>query len=285
MKIKRPKNVRWCHPPHGYASAHRVQTGDNWWNLASKYGFADPWDIIQYNYGTKDPEEVNWYLQELVGCTRSSDALNYSFDSSDKFGTVFIPPKGWKPSHGNSGDYGFSHTKDQPIRPSHLHEIPYVHQGTICSIFNRNIFVVGDCNLKTQAEYNYGNIIFVRIPKESGRSGNVDWLWMYKEMIHLAYGAHGMKMPYSARTEAVALIGAMAGYLHDREPANSKLPFSSFSFSPLSQQEFFAAIRSFLAEYKKDRGSAKLDPIANLMRRNRLMVRRLEGMWPKAQAA
>ena len=143
--------------------------------------------------------------------------------------------------------------------------------------------MVGDCNLETPAEYNYGNIIFIRMPKESGRTGTVNWLWLYKEMIHLAYGAHGMKMPYSARTEAVALIGAMAGYL--MKPEDSRLPFTEFSFPGLSQQEFFATIRSFLAEYKKDRGSAKLDPIANLMRRNRLMVRRLEGMWPKAQAA
>jgi hypothetical protein len=86
-------------PPPVYLNKHKVSTGDNWWNLATKYGRSDPWDIIEYNFRTRDPSEVNFYLEFYVGCTEPSpDGKNYRFDSADNPGHIYIPPFSWTPS-------------------------------------------------------------------------------------------------------------------------------------------------------------------------------------------
>jgi len=47
----------------------RVSDGENWGSIAQKYGFPDPWAIIYYNFQTRDPREVNWYLRSTSGAT------------------------------------------------------------------------------------------------------------------------------------------------------------------------------------------------------------------------
>lgn len=68
--------------PKGYYP-YFVKTGDNWENVATRDGRTHAWDLIRDNFQTNDPMEVNWYLQNFVGCTVSKDGKNYSFDSSD----------------------------------------------------------------------------------------------------------------------------------------------------------------------------------------------------------
>jgi hypothetical protein len=86
-------------PPAGAAREHRVATGDNWWSLAATHGRGDPWDIIEFNFRSRDPREVNWYMESYLGCRfPSPDGNNYRFDSSDEPGLVYIPPPSWKPS-------------------------------------------------------------------------------------------------------------------------------------------------------------------------------------------
>jgi hypothetical protein len=68
--------------PKGYYP-YFVKTGDNWENIATRDGRTFVWDLIRDNFKTDDPEEVNWYLQNFVGCTVSKDGKNYSFDSTD----------------------------------------------------------------------------------------------------------------------------------------------------------------------------------------------------------
>jgi uncharacterized protein (TIGR02594 family) len=84
-------------PPTGHVKAHRVKHGDNWGSLATLYGRGDALDIIQYNFATKNPREINWYLREYVGCTQTNGSSNYSFSSTDSPGLVYIPPASWKP--------------------------------------------------------------------------------------------------------------------------------------------------------------------------------------------
>jgi hypothetical protein len=85
-------------PPHG-GEGHKVSTGDSFVSLAGRYGRSDPWDIIEFNFRTRDPREVNWYLEYYVGCTKPSpDGNNYRFDSSDDPGIIYIPPRTWTPS-------------------------------------------------------------------------------------------------------------------------------------------------------------------------------------------
>jgi hypothetical protein len=72
LKIQKPKapkkflNGDWG--PEGWFK-FKVRYGDNWWNVAHKDGWADPWDLIEYNFGTRKAKEVNWYLRNFVGCT------------------------------------------------------------------------------------------------------------------------------------------------------------------------------------------------------------------------
>ncbi|QDT55991.1 hypothetical protein Pan44_40400 [Caulifigura coniformis] len=60
-----------------------VKDGDNWGSVATRDGWANAKDFVEFNFQTRDPEEVNWYLQNFVGCTVSKDGKNYSFSSSD----------------------------------------------------------------------------------------------------------------------------------------------------------------------------------------------------------
>ncbi len=73
---------------------HPVSATDSWITLAARSGMT-PWQLIRYNY-PKLPEadlqlaakEVNWYLKNYVGCTRSDDGRNYAFSAGLK---VWIP--------------------------------------------------------------------------------------------------------------------------------------------------------------------------------------------------
>lgn len=85
-------------PPPLPGKSQKVKTGDNWFTLAAQHHRTDPWDLIEFNFRTRDPREVNWYLQYYVGCSKSTDGKNYSFDSSDSPGVVYIPPSSWNPS-------------------------------------------------------------------------------------------------------------------------------------------------------------------------------------------
>ena len=53
---------------------YKVVNNDSWVSLAATAGMP-PWDLIRYNYPglpadlQQAAREVNWYLQEYVGCT------------------------------------------------------------------------------------------------------------------------------------------------------------------------------------------------------------------------
>jgi len=52
----------------------------NWRSVAGADGWASPWDLIAYNFNTRDPREVNWFLYHFVGCRHSNDGnKNLSF--------------------------------------------------------------------------------------------------------------------------------------------------------------------------------------------------------------
>jgi len=55
------------------------------------------WDLILYNFQCRNPAEVNWCMQELLGCTKlSPDGRNFSFSPTDRNPVLFIPPVGWE---------------------------------------------------------------------------------------------------------------------------------------------------------------------------------------------
>jgi hypothetical protein len=76
---------------------YSVKTGDSWVALAQPLTMS-PWDLIRYNFPGLPADvqaatrEVNWYLQEYVGCTKvTGDGRNYEFSTGDNPGKIWIP--------------------------------------------------------------------------------------------------------------------------------------------------------------------------------------------------
>ncbi|MCC6342628.1 MAG: hypothetical protein IT166_10530 [Bryobacterales bacterium] len=95
--IRRPaRPVARDYRPAG-AESRKVTGRDSWVTLAREKGMT-PWELIRFNYPglpanqQEAAREVNWYLQEYVGCTvLTADQKNYCFSSSDNPGTVWLP--------------------------------------------------------------------------------------------------------------------------------------------------------------------------------------------------
>src|SRR5262245_27038243 len=84
-------------PPDGGAP-YKVRSGENWTSIATRFGLS-AWNLIEFNFpivkgaSTFDTKcrQVNWLLRTHVGCSKSTDGKNYSFDSADWPGVVYIP--------------------------------------------------------------------------------------------------------------------------------------------------------------------------------------------------
>lgn len=77
-------------PPGGVP--YYVMDGEDFWVIASRHGYDKAWDLIEYNFKTRDPKEVNWYLRARVGCNVSTpDRKNWKFTSSAYPGIIYVP--------------------------------------------------------------------------------------------------------------------------------------------------------------------------------------------------
>jgi hypothetical protein len=84
-------------PPAGWWDTFRVGNFDRWIDIANYYGVGG-WDLIEFNFGTRDEKVYNHCMKHLVGCTYTTDdRKRYSFYDA-KPGVIFLPPKGWKPN-------------------------------------------------------------------------------------------------------------------------------------------------------------------------------------------
>ncbi|TYC48238.1 hypothetical protein FMN50_27020 [Rhodobacterales bacterium] len=106
-KMKKPQTPISQWPPKG-AVEGRWATEGNFWTHARSIGRQNPWDLIIFNFQTEDPREVNWYLQNLVGCWLLDPSGNFKFDSSltadSEDGMIYLPPSSWvPPSHYSKG--------------------------------------------------------------------------------------------------------------------------------------------------------------------------------------
>lgn len=70
---------------------YRVRDGDSWVSLAEKFK-TTPAALIEFNFKTRDTDEVNWYLRRNVGCKeQTSDGKNWMFSSSATPGLIYRP--------------------------------------------------------------------------------------------------------------------------------------------------------------------------------------------------
>ena len=100
VNMKKPPKLRFPWPPLDADYVREVSLSDNWASLAAQSGRTDPWDIIQFNFATTDPHEVNWYLANWVGCTVvTADGKNLRFGTTQigRKLQIYIPRPGWYP--------------------------------------------------------------------------------------------------------------------------------------------------------------------------------------------
>lgn len=70
---------------------YKVKNTDSFVSIAKAHGL-DPLALIEFNFNTRDPWEVNWYLRRNVGCRRQTqDGKNYVFSAGDAPGIVYLP--------------------------------------------------------------------------------------------------------------------------------------------------------------------------------------------------
>ncbi|MCW5748275.1 MAG: hypothetical protein KIT36_18955 [Alphaproteobacteria bacterium] len=54
----------------------------------------DPLDLVEYNFRTRNPQEINWYLRQYVGCFKAThDGLNYTFEGAGTKPNIGDPTK------------------------------------------------------------------------------------------------------------------------------------------------------------------------------------------------
>jgi hypothetical protein len=103
------------------SEAYRLRDGDSWASVARHHDIA-AWDLIVFNFPGLSSnlavaaKEVNWYLQEYVGCRKTTpDRRNYLFHGSAIPGVIYVPKTQWKrePIEADAlGDFGAGGTED-----------------------------------------------------------------------------------------------------------------------------------------------------------------------------
>jgi hypothetical protein len=73
---------------------YQVRDGDTWSTVAQKYS-VEVSTLLMHNFATTNPNEINWYLREYVGCNvATNDRLNWCFSSSATPGLIYVPALG-----------------------------------------------------------------------------------------------------------------------------------------------------------------------------------------------
>jgi hypothetical protein len=81
-------------------SVEYVVTRDDSWDLLAqrpeiKNAGVSSYDLCFFNFKTREPGEINWYLYHKVGCRHTTrDTLNYVFTLADDPGIIYLPKLG-----------------------------------------------------------------------------------------------------------------------------------------------------------------------------------------------
>ncbi len=77
-------------PPGG--TPYKVKDRDSWATVAASCGVS-PLKLVEFNFGTREPQEINWYLHYRVGCNAvTRDHHNYMFSAAASPGVIYLPP-------------------------------------------------------------------------------------------------------------------------------------------------------------------------------------------------
>ena len=80
--------VQW---PPAQSRPYKVNDMDDWNSVSSRHSMP-LWALIDFNFKTRDTDEINWYLRHYVGCTRTGPGgHNFRFDDTDTPGVIYVP--------------------------------------------------------------------------------------------------------------------------------------------------------------------------------------------------
>jgi len=97
----KPKPSELDYVPQG-GLPYKVTDNDSWRSLAERADVRaagmNASDLCYYNFKTRTPSEINWYLHNKVGCRKvTRDGRNYMFSVGDSPGVVYLPKIGHTP--------------------------------------------------------------------------------------------------------------------------------------------------------------------------------------------
>ena len=97
----KPRPSELDYVPQG-STAYKVTINDNWRALAErlevKAAGMGASDLCFFNFKTRRPSEINWYLYHKVGCRQvTRDGSNYMFSAGDSPGIIYLPKAGHIP--------------------------------------------------------------------------------------------------------------------------------------------------------------------------------------------
>ena len=229
LETKPSSPLAMSFPPSG-GKPHKVKTGESWGSYAAAAGIPT-WGLIEFNFpavrDTKDFQkkcrEVNWLLRTHVGCTKSSDGKNYSFDSGDKPGTIYIPAT---PERGEDlalrREVAFALAAAPLARLFVHHGGHTITGGTLAAVANRvlegDIDVVVDSNIAAGgAEYDSGtNTFHLSFRRASSRSQKA---LIVHEAVHAALDMKAASGMTIAQSESLAyVVQAYYHYSYKRDP-------------------------------------------------------------------
>jgi len=271
MLTKTPKQPLPSWPPLYPDKSHKVQDGENWWKLAEKYGRQDPWDIIQFNFNTHTPEEVNYYLAKLVGCTRSNDGKNFSFSSADSPGIIYIPPRSWTPS---LGPYLKTDWKQLFRGTSYGTERDDAFNLVMNDTFLNRLNFVEVPKLSTPCEYDYQDTVYVRPGRLSGNSG-----WRLRECVHIAFGL-GKGRRFTPEAEAIAWIKIHASWNSQGQYSKVPFPFEECHQGSSQKRQILQAAGVYRAMHNTFAAPQRFRELVQLVRQDPDCQRRLAGRPP-----
>ncbi len=88
---KTPRNPVPRDPALPGARIYKVKDGDTWERVARVNGLGVSY-LIDANFNTKNPAEINWYLHHYVGCKQAThDGKNWMSSSDAEPGLIRIP--------------------------------------------------------------------------------------------------------------------------------------------------------------------------------------------------
>jgi len=240
--IKKPRSLHTPWPPTDHLLTAQPVTGwDDWWSLQRSFKRCDAWDIIYYNFGTYNPEEVNWYLREWVGCHDVDlDGKNYRFGvlPNGQPMQIYIPTDDWLPPGPNQ--VAARGTAIEILRDAVASRLAFkvgtlelgAHDllGVASAIASGKITVIHRPCLGWMAQYNSGTanqllVPFARMPPLGVRA------LMVHEAVHAAMDMD--KIPLTMQeSEALAYVGQALYLRRNGDDIGNTLVQPPFSENP-----------------------------------------------------